>query len=109
MFRISYEPINSPSSDEVAPVVLNISDFTKRVEGREHWYSSPFYAYEKGYRMCISIDFSDGGNHDAHYSISVLLHLLKGPFDNKLHQSGDWPLRGIFLIELIYRCENNGY
>ena len=109
MFRISYEPINSPSSDEVAPVVLNISDFTKRVEGREHWYSSPFYAYEKGYRMCISIDFSDGGNHDAHYSISVLLHLLKGPFDNKLHQSGDWPLRGVFLIELIYRCENNGY
>ena len=102
LFRISYEhnpPI--PVSHKVAPFMLNISNFTKRFKRREHWSSSPFYAFEGGYQMCVSIDFASGNDNKNTY-ITVSLHLLNGPYDNELQQSGQWPLRGVFLIELQY-------
>ena len=100
LFKVSYEH-NPPLSHEVAPVVLNISNFTNKLKSREHWSSSPFYAFEGGYRMCVSIDFSGGSDNKNTY-ISIFIHPLNGPFDNKLQQSGQWPTNRIFLIELIY-------
>ena len=102
LFRISYEH-NPPISvsHNVAPFMLNISNFTKRFKRREHWSSSPFYAFEGGYQMCVSIDFASGIDNKNAY-ITVSLHLLNGLYDNELQQSGQWPLRGVFLIELQY-------
>ena len=102
LVRISYEP-NPPLSvsHKVAPFILNISNFGKRFKRREHWSSSPFYAFEGGYQMCVSIDFASG-NDDKNIYITVSLHLLNGPYDDELQQSGQWPLNGVFLIELQY-------
>ena len=100
LFRISYEH-NPPISHKVAPFMLNISNFTKRYKRREHWSSSPFYAFEGGYQMCVSIDFASGNDNKNTY-ITVSLHLLNGPYDDELQQSGQWPLNGVFLIELLY-------
>ena len=100
LFRISYEH-NPPISHNVAPFMLNISNFTKRFKRREHWSSSSFYAFEGGYQMCVSIDFASGNDNKNVY-ITVSLHLLNGPYDDELQQSGQWPLRGVFLIELQY-------
>ena len=33
--------------------------------------------------------------------VSVYLHLMKGPYDDKLEQSGHWPLSGTFTVELL--------
>ena len=100
LFRISYEH-NPPISHKVAPFMLNVSNFTKRYKRREHWSSSPFYASEGGYQMCVSIDFASDNDNKNTY-ITVSLHLLNGPYDDELQQSGQWPLNGVFLIELQY-------
>ena len=100
LFRFSYEH-NPPISYKVAPFMLNISNITKKFERREHWSSSPFYAFEGGYEMCVSIDFASGNDNKNTY-ITVSLHLLNGPYDDELQQSGQWPLNGVFLIELQY-------
>ena len=33
--------------------------------------------------------------------VSVFLYLMKGSHDDELEQSGHWPLRGTFTIELL--------
>ena len=109
LFKISYEHNPSLSHKGVAPVVLNISNIAKRFKCREHWSSSPFYAFEGGYQMCISIDFASGNDNENTY-INVSLHLLNGPYDSELQQSGQWPLSGVFLIELQYHYgDSNEY
>ena len=102
LFRISYEhnpPI--PVLHKVAPFMLDISNFTKRFKRREHWSSNSFYAFEGGYQMCVSIDFASGNDKRNTY-ITISFHLLNGPYDDELQQSGQWPLSGVFLIELQY-------
>ena len=107
LFRISYEHnLLLSHKGVVAPVVLNVSDFTKRFKRREHWSSSPFYAFEGGYQMCISINFASGNDNKNTY-INVSLHLLNGPYDDELQQSDQWPLSGVFLIELQYHYGYN--
>ena len=103
LFRISYER-NPPISYGVAPVILNISNFTNRLKRREHWISSPFYAFEGGYQMCVSIDFA-GDNHsnDQNTYISIFVHPLNGSFDNELQDSSQWfVIREVLLIEMIH-------
>ena len=34
-------------------------------------------------------------------SLNTSLYLMKGPHDDELEQSGHWPLRGTFTIELL--------
>ena len=33
--------------------------------------------------------------------VSVYLHLMKGPYNDKLEQSGHWPLSVTFTVELL--------
>ena len=112
LFRISYEH-NLLMSHKVAPVVLNILNFTKKLNRREHWNSSPFYAFEGGYQMCVSIDFGSNSNNkklNNYISISVFLHLLRGPHDDKLQQPvSQSPLKGAFIVELMYHYGCDGF
>ena len=49
--------------------------------------------------------YGDGeGTH-----VSVFLHLMKGPHDDKLEQSGHWPLRGTFTIELLNQLNDSDH
>ena len=84
MFKFDY--------DQVAPFVVKMFNFTDKNVSKEEWISSPFFAYEGGYQMCLRVDaggYGDGkGTH-----VSVYLHLMKGPHDDKLEKSGYWPLR----------------
>ena len=42
--------------------------------------------------------------------LSVYLNLIKGPHDDKLQESGHWPLRGTFIIEsLNQKSDTNHY
>ena len=35
--------------------LFKITHFTELKEERESWYSSPFYAFHGGYKMCLNI------------------------------------------------------
>ena len=80
----------------IAPVILEMPDFDKFRINNEHWYSSPFFAFERGYVIRLRVyaaGYDDGnGTH-----VSVYLHLMKGPYDDELK----WPMRGKYEINLI--------
>ena len=77
----------------VSPVLLEMPDFDKYKITNTEWYSSPFFAFEGGYVMCLRVYTAAGTDDD----ISVYLHLMKGPHDDKL----EWPMRGQYGINLI--------
>ena len=102
-FQISYRDINALLSyNQVAPVILKVPNIFERIRGKEQsvWYSGPFFAFKEGYQMCFMVYAAGVGDGEGTH-VSIALHLMKGPYDDKLEQSGYWPLRGTFTIELL--------
>ena len=74
--------------------VLKLPNFNKLIERKSKWTSDPFFAFDEGYQMCLKV-------YPTGIEVSVELYLMKGPYDDKLQQSGDWPLRGNFSISIF--------
>jgi len=92
----SYHSIEDP----VLPIIVRISNFTEKIKNKQREHSKPFYVIEGGHRMCLGIDAAgDRGGEGSH--VSVYLYLMKGPYDDKLEQSGEFPFMGMFTIELL--------
>ena len=85
---------------QVLPTIIRMHDFTKKKKEKEQWYSRPFFAFDGGYQMCLRVDAA-GDSEGEGTHVSVYLYLMKGPYDDELEQSGHWPLRGSFRIELL--------
>ena len=102
-FRISYSDVNTVMPyNQVAPVTLKVPNIYERIKGKEQslWYSGPLFTFTEGYQMCFVVFAAGVGNGEGTH-ISVFLHLMKGPYDDKLEQSGHWPFRGTFTIQLL--------
>ena len=82
---------------KVEPVTIVMDAETWKSNKR--WKSEPFYAFEKGYLMYMSV-YLNGVRDGRDSHVSVYLHLMKGPYDDDLQQSGYWPLRGKFIVEI---------
>ena len=111
-FMISYQPfsVSQQNDEHVAPVIFKIRNFTEKMKNNQVWYSDPFFAFWRGYKMCLRVDAGGNGDgKDTH--VSVFLHLMKGPYDDELEQSGHWPLRGKFKIEILDQInfDNHAY
>jgi len=92
------------SSDQVVPVIVKMSEFTKKKSDIVLWYSDPFYTHHKGYRMQMSIN--PGGNitsstRGTHLSVGLIL--MKGPYDCQLR----WPLKGHCEVKLLNQISNS--
>ncbi|XP_065920951.1 TNF receptor-associated factor 4-like [Dysidea avara] len=85
-----------PSSDQVLPVFVKMSEYMKKRQGKIHWYSEPFYTHPKGYKLCFQ-----GCLGTDHLSVGLLL--MKGPYDNLLM----WPLVGDFEVKLLNQRKNS--
>ena len=84
-------------SDQVAPaVILKMSNFAQ-MKNNEIWHSDSFFAFQEGYQMCLRV-YATSADKGEGTHVSVDLRLMKGPHDDKLEQSGHWPLRGTFRI-----------
>ena len=80
------------SHDQVCPVTLHIGfDGIKRLNYIQR-YSDPFFSHDKGYKMCLQVDTVRSNTH-----LSLYLHLMKGPHDDKL----TWPVRGKFEVKML--------
>ena len=86
------------SGDQVVPVIVKMSDYTKKKTEIIDWYSDPFYTHHKGYKMCLNV-FASGLNSPH---LTVWLHLIKGSYDNHLK----WPLKGRCEIKLLNQVSN---
>ena len=81
----------------VTPIILAISNFTKKMKNRETSYSSPFFTYEGGHQTCLRVDAGGrGAGRSSH--VSVFLQVTKGSNNDSLPFP---PLNGYCVIELI--------
>ena len=102
-FKVFYDDNDHPT----LPVNLTVSNFTEKMKNKEI-FSSPFFVFDKGYLMFLVIYAAGyGDGKDTH--VSVRLRLMKGPHDDKLEQSGHWPLRGTFTIELLNQLNDSDH
>ena len=107
MFRVSYEDVEPPY--RVAPVTFKVIHFLSQwLKNKGTWYSSPFLAFYGGYQMFLMVNGGGDGDGEGTH-VSVYVYLMKGPHDDKLNQSGHWPLRGRFTIELLNQLNNNDH
>lgn len=100
--------LSSKMLDQVAPTIMKIVGFAKLKQMKEHWYSEPFLAFNEGYQVCLKV-YADGFCDGKGTHVSVYLHLMKGEHDDKLQQSGHWPMRGIFIIELLNQLSDKDH
>ena len=83
---------------QVAPVFLSIHDDEENLN--RMIFSKPFFAFNEGHLMCMSVFLNGYGDSEGKH-VSVFLHLMKGPHDDKLEESGHFPLKGTFTVELL--------
>ena len=86
----------SSHDNQIAPVIVKMNNVSEKINNKETWYSEPFFAFKRGYKMCLKIVCSRD-------KLSVSLYLMKGPYDDDIEpeQSGHLALRGTFTIELL--------
>ena len=84
------------SDRAILPVRFNIDNFEQHKIKNDSWFSPHFWTHPHGYRMCLRVLANGEGQLEGHY-VSVLLHMMKGKFDDLL----EWPFRGIITIQLL--------
>ena len=84
------------SGDQVLPVVVRMSEYTKKKENNVDWYSDPFYTHSEGYKIQLNVVPNGCNTPEGNY-LSVYLHFLRGPYDDFL----PWPLKGRFKVTLF--------
>ena len=91
----------TPSWQEFLPTDQSVSEFTltefsKRKQLNNQYYSPPFYAHPQGYKLCLEVDANGyGSGADTH--VSVYATLMRGEHDQHLQ----WPFTGDIIIELL--------
>ena len=73
-FMISYQPFSaSKQNDEhVAPVIFTLNNFIEKALSEEAWYSDPFFAFWRGYKMCFKVHAGGHGDGEGiHVRISL--------------------------------------
>ena len=84
------------------PVIVKMSEYTKKKSDEFSWYSDSFYTHYKGYKMCLCVE-AGGISYAKGTHLSVGLVLLKGPYDDQLR----WPLKGRCEVKLLNQISNN--
>ena len=83
---------------------FTLSEFTKRKQFNNAYFSPPFYTHPNGYKMCIKV-YANGSGDGKGTHISIFASLMKGDYDNNLQ----WPFEGDIVIELLNWRENSNH
>ena len=80
---------------------FTISQYSKRKQLDNEYYSPPFTTSPQGFRFCLKVcangDSSGKGSH-----LSIYAHIMKGQHDDHLQ----WPFTGTIIIELLNWLED---
>ena len=90
------------SSSEQSPLSfpeIALTEFSKRRQFGNVFYSSPFYSHPQGYKLCLSCD-ANTGTH-----LSAVVHLMSGEYDDHLH----WPCDCSIGVELVNWRNDRGH
>ena len=97
----------SMHGDQVAPVVLKMSNFTDRIQHIKGWYSSPFFAFIGSYQMFLGIHPAHTHTTKVNHTLNISLYLMQGSHDDQLRNSDQLMINGTFTIELLNQLNDN--
>ena len=81
----------------LSPVIFKMENFDMFEESGLDWDSPPFYTHNKGYKLYLKVKAVRNDYFDITSSISVLVCLMHGEYDDDLI----WPFRGTINFELL--------
>ena len=92
--------------EQIAPVILKMSNFSATVKTTKTWISNKFFAFAGGFKSCIKIDVANHNNsNDGH--VIVGLHKVDGPYDADLKEK--YSLGGVFTLELLNQWNDTNH
>ena len=80
---------------------FTLTEFSKRKQFNNRFYSSPFYTHQHGYRLCLAV-YANGYDSGKDTHVSVYLTLMAGEYDDQL----EWPFVGKIGIEILNWSED---
>ncbi len=85
-------------------MIFKVSDFQKRKDSNDIFYSPSFYTSPNGYHMKIRVD-ANGHEKGKGTHVSVYIYLIKGEYDAVLK----WPFVGDIAIVLLNQLEDKNH
>ena len=83
---------------------FKVTNYKKKKQINNNFFSPSFYTSPDGYRMCIRVDANgNGGGEGTH--VSVFACLMKGDNDDSL----TWPFTGSVTFELLNQLEDKNH
>ena len=80
---------------------FTISEYSKRKQFNNQYFSPPFTTSPQGYTFCLNVDaYGYGSGKGSHLSIFAVI--MKGQHDDRLQ----WPFTGTIIIELLNWLED---
>ena len=81
---------------------FTISEYSKRKQFDNQYFSPPFTTSPQGYRLCLRVD-ANGSGKGSH--LSTFAYIMKGQHDDHLQ----WPFTGTIIFELLNWLEDKGH
>ena len=83
---------------------FTISEYSKRKQFNNQYYSPPFTTSQQGYTLCLAV-FANGNGSGVGSHLSIFIYIMKGQHDDHLQ----WPFTGTITFELLNWLEGRGH
>ena len=80
---------------------FTISQYSKRKQFNNEYFSPPFTTSPQGYRLCLRV-YANGYSSGKGSHLSIYAYIMKGQHDDRLQ----WPFTGTFIFELLNWLED---
>ena len=80
---------------------FTISEYSKRKQFDNYYFSPPFTTSPQGYTLCLDVD-TNGYDSGKGSHLSIYAYIMKGQHDDRLQ----WPFTGTIIIELLNWLED---
>ena len=80
---------------------FTISEYSKRKQFNNQYFSPPFTTSPQGYTLCLKV-FANGNASGEGSHLSIYAYIMKGQHDDRLQ----WPFTGTIIIELLNWLED---
>ena len=83
---------------------FTLTEFSRRKQLNNQYYSPPFYTHPQGYKLCIRV-YANGYGSGEGTHVSIFATLMRGEHDQHLQ----WPFTGELIIEVLNWREDKGH
>ena len=83
---------------------FTITEYSKRKQFNNIYFSPPFTTSPQGYRLCLIV-YSNGAGSSNGSHLSIYAYIMKGQHDDRLQ----WPFTGTIIFELLNWLEDKGH